>query len=78
MMMSLAAPSQIPSTGFGPTRYLQASIISQAKRAATPASRVLPRYGSQTFSDGRVELGLGPGDPFDGPVDGLGGDIFRH
>ena len=32
--------------------YLQASMISQANNAATPASSVLPRYGSQTFSDG--------------------------
>ena len=30
-------------TGFGPIRYLQASMISQANSAATPASRALPR-----------------------------------
>ena len=53
IILSSAAPIQIPLTGSGPVIYLHASIISQAKSAATPASRAFPKYGSQTLSVGR-------------------------
>ena len=49
---SAAAPSHMPSTGFGPIRYLHASITSSAKRVAMPASRAQPRYGRKIFSSG--------------------------
>jgi len=54
IITSFAAPSQIPPTGFGPMIYLHASITSHANNAATPASRVSPKYGSHTLSAGRA------------------------
>ncbi|MBA7472652.1 hypothetical protein ES707_07984 [subsurface metagenome] len=42
-IISSAAPSQMSSTGLGPIRYLQASIISSAKSVAIPASKAWPR-----------------------------------
>ena len=43
MITSAAAPSQMPSTGDGPTSTLHASSTSNASNVAIPASSVGPR-----------------------------------
>ena len=57
MMTSSAAPSQKPCTAGTPIpTYLSASMISASHRAAMPASSVVPRYGSHSFSAGAAGI----------------------